>query len=204
MKRYKLTSPKMRGEIVLTYWNGNLTEVELVLIEPLTAQQFNHFIEHLPYLESVLLSSGAGALKVEEINEMASNDKIAMFCRYFFDNMKVKYKVSAADAGKIKNVEVTDKLMEVYFKKTQWWSKTKSISNYVKHFNELRTLAAGTYPDKTVKRWPDEWTASFENSITDMRELNEWYKHLYSLGLRPVYRGTQCIKWENKTVFKNQ
>lgn len=61
---------------------------------------------------------------------------------------EVAYKISGAEAGMLKNVELNQELLFVFFT-TEFWTKTKTIANYQKHYNELRTIAlTGKDPNK--------------------------------------------------------
>jgi len=140
MKKYRLTSPKIEGEIYLIYTDGYFTGCELCLRKPFDCKQFQFFFRETSYHEQFLLQHGLGAMLIEEVVVEASNIKIARFCdKYFFHN-KCKYSVSASDAGKIKLIELPEAMLEHYFRSENFLFKGKhSIANLVRYFNELRS-----------------------------------------------------------------
>lgn len=61
---------------------------------------------------------------------------------------EIAYKVSGAEAGMLKNVEINQEYLFVFFT-TDFWTKTKTIANYQKHYNEIRTIQlTGKDPNK--------------------------------------------------------
>lgn len=181
---YKLTSSstgnKLDGFIRISFEDGLLKSFELHIKKPLTEWQFSVFIEKLPYEESRLNAYQSLGLVIEK--ETASNDKIALFCRMYEKYIEVKYKVSAADSGKIRLINPTEDVMKHYFESENFLFKNKySISNLVKYWNELQAeISRGP-----ASRFPNRWDSDFFRKLGPA-EISEYWKHLHSLGLKPV------------------
>lgn len=188
--KYILSSKNLQGRIIITYENGLLYSIILDLKSPLTTTQFSKLFASAPYNESDINQFQQLGL---QINKDATNEKIASFCNAYNTYLKgIKYKVSASDSGKIKTVDVTDQLLQVYFTSDNFLFKGKySISNYVKYFNELLQEASGL---NKKSKYPSEWSKEFESKLQPA-QLSEYWQHLRSLGFEPVKRAGTVIKW---------
>jgi hypothetical protein len=177
---YLLTSPKLDGTMEAEYdLNGYLTSFKLDLKTPLTVDQFRFLVCRLPYRNDDIEQNMA-PIKVKL--KMKSNEKIAFFCKVYEQYKGIKYKVSPADCGKIKHVEINESLLKTYFSSENFLFKNKqSIANFVKYYNELRAEAAGK-----INKYPAEYNREFEKSLTNAQELEGYWKHLRSLGLKAV------------------
>lgn len=179
---WKLKSDKINGFIDISYLNGAITGIEFHLNAPLTDLQYTFFCRHIHFLEEDLMNCPHCIHMWQLYNAGASSNKIKMFCDYYFMFRKIKYKVTAAEAGKIKNIAINDSLLLKYFTSHNFLFKNKwSISNLVKYYNELRSEAYGA---KAVH--PDVFIKDYSVNLTEL-ERQEYYKHLRSLGKKPVY-----------------
>lgn len=132
--------------------------------------------------------------EAETVKELATNEKIALFCNYFKMANGIQYRISKAEVGMIKNVEINDDLLERYFNSQEWWAKVKSVTNYVKNINQIRTLVAKTSTDGH----PNGWDAAYFKGL-DGTQIGAYYKHLSSLGLTAVKdRLGNIVNYEKK------
>jgi hypothetical protein len=194
--KYILSSKNLQGRIIVTYENGVLYSIILDIKSPLTTVQFTRLFTATPYNETEINEFQKLGL---QINKDATNEKIASFCSAYKTYLKgIKYKVSAADSGKIKTVDVTDQLLEVYFTSDNFLFKGKySISNYVKYFNELLQEASGL---NKKPKFPAEWSKEFESKLQPA-QMSEYWQYLRSLGFEPVKRNGQTIKWSKPGTY---
>lgn len=118
------------------------------------------------------------------------NDKIALFCKFYEKYCGIKYKISRSEVGMIKGVEVTENLLTTYFQCDEWWAKVKSVTFYVKNYNEIRALSSGK-----KSQYPNYWSKSFADGLTG-EKLSEYWKHLRELGLKPIKRNGVTITWK--------
>ena len=133
----------------------------------------------------------AGGFTIQERNEgqdIPTNKKLALWCSKYEQHKRVKYKVSAADSGKMKSLAITEELLEYYLNDdklpqnaTTWLFRGKqSIANLVKYQNEVRTSMAQGAPSK----FPSSYSAEYERKL-DGPGITAYRKHLASLGLVP-------------------
>lgn len=128
-------------------------------------------------------------------NTEKTADKIGQFCSMYEKFTGIKYKISRAEIGMIKNVKVDERLLLAYFQSEDWWAKVKSVTNYVKNYNEIRAVALG----KKASEFPNYWSEIAEKKIPT-HKLSDYWKHLRDLGYEPIYHpGTTTVKeWKLK------
>lgn len=192
---YRLTSPKIDGQIVFTYHGGVLMSILFRLKKPLSDVQVRALLNGAPYRELAPELMQVCEVQLQRITPekksiTSTQEKIALFCRYYSAHVvaqggvQLKYKVSRADSGMIKAVDVTDKLLTTYFTSTSVLFKNHySIGNYCKFFNQLAAEASGAVKQD---KFPNVWSEKFAAKLGS-GQLSEYYKHLLSLGLVPKY-----------------
>lgn len=119
----------------------------------------------------------------------ATNDKIALFCRKYEEHTGVQYKVSRADAGKVKELPLEAKLLDLYFTTDHWMLNGRhSIAHLARYWNEIQQLVSGSgvHPNK----WDEKYAASL-----DQDKLQSYYAHLRKLGYVHKYSPTGGSKW---------
>ena len=139
----------------------------------------------------------------EQSEEYPVNKKIALWCVHYGANHKdslgaeVKYKTGAAEAGKLKGLAITpeelDRLFAVYFSSDEWYLKPKSISNFVKKFNEIRALALAVTKPK-VKTFPLPFDANHFNNL-NTNDKREYWDYLRANGYKYVENPGRGGKW---------
>ena len=178
---YKLTSDKLDGHLEVAYEEGLLKRFEIAVKAELTEAQYGRFIGTLhPHEERVRDFEGIG-LQVVPVAIDKTNDKIALFCRLYERFVGVKYKVSRADAGKMKLIKVDEGMLRHYFASTNFLFKGKySIANLVKYYNELQAEIA----NYGKPSFPNGWDVNFAAKLSGS-EVSAYYAHLRGLGLKP-------------------
>lgn len=176
---YKLNSEKMGGYFLVSFENEDLTGFEICFKKPLTVAQYTYFLNRLPVHEGGMNRFESIGLSIEKV--AAPNEKIAMFCALYEKHVGIKYKVSPADSGKIKHVQVTEELLHHYFRSDNFlWKGKYSIANLVKYYNELRAeIAQGG-----KARHPDQWDKAYFAKLQG-GQISEYFRHLRELGLKP-------------------
>lgn len=125
---------------------------------------------------SVLDLAGSGVVPV-----LGTNIKIALFCRMYEKYTTVKYKVSPADSGKIKLLNVDDALLKHYFTSQNFLFKNKySIANLCKYYNELLAEIA----TQGKSQYPNHYDKAYEAKLP-LSQISGYWLHLRSLGLKP-------------------
>lgn len=179
---WRLKSDKIDGFIDISYLNGAITGIEFHLKAPLTDAQYNWFCDHIHFLENDLMECAPCIRKYQLVMAETANQKIKTFCDYYFSFRKIKYKVTAAESGKIKNIDIDDRLLHHYFTSHNFLFKNKwSISNLVKYYNELRNEVYGA---KAVH--PDVFIKDYYMKLSKP-DRQSYCTHLSKLGKKPVY-----------------
>lgn len=188
---YELTSAARDGSLKLTYENGLLIGFEMAFNPPVEREKHIRLFSTMPVLEPDLAMLEKLGLTVTK--SAAPNEKLALFCRVYEKHKGIKYKVSAADSGKIKQIDPSEELLHFYFRSENFLFKGKqSISNLVKYWNEFRADQAG----QGASKFPDEWNPDLIKKLSPQETVN-YYKHLRSLGLTAIKSGTgQVIGWK--------
>jgi|GEM_PF-1259821 len=186
---WKLVSAKIEGEILYFYLNGNLTGIELNLKQALSKAQADYLSTHIHFVESELMQCPECIRLKQLMGISQTNIKIKMFCDYYYNYRKVKYRISQSEIGKIKQVEVNDQLLIKYLSSDNFLFKNKwSVANYVKYYNELRNEVYGT-----INLFPDYYSKAAADKM-DPQKLQAYQAHLRSLGFIPKHdRLGNCI-----------
>lgn len=151
----------MQGSAIIVYQDGDFKSFLTEIKPPFTDVQLKWMLAHIPANELMiaeqLVLKGKGKISIESLLNSSpeqkgayatANEKITLFCALYFEKVGVSYKVSSADAGKIKQLGAKPEewlnLLTTYFDSDNFLFKAKySISNLVKYFNELRAEAFG-------------------------------------------------------------
>ncbi len=178
-------------------------EAMLIAGKHMYLHQLNEFIAHLDTGYSLEECKGILLKMYPNVNfettqislllfrrlKQKTEDKIAQFCSFYERYTGIKYTISRAEIGMIKNVAVDEKLLLVYFQANEWWTKVRSVTNYCKNINEIKTRATGKKSE-----FPNEWSEAIQKKIPTGK-LSEYWAHLRSIGMKPVYfPGTSTIK----------
>ena len=185
--KYKITATKCTGFMMVVYQDNNLKSILNEFNPPLTEKQLNVMLSCIPNnpqaIKEIFNQAYPGKITVDAVKPIGAepgidaeaftaNNKIGLFCRLYAENHKdengepVKYKTGAAEAGKIKALAVgadeLEQLLIIYFKSDEWYLKPKSISNFIKKYNEVRALA---FAKPKVLNYPIPYSHSFFNGL---------------------------------------
>lgn len=147
----------------VTYLDGRLMKIELTNDCDLIA--FEALFHEIHYFEDQL---GPGFKRIEK---MTVENKIAMFVLGYkawtkkTTGTELDYKVSKAESGMIKNFTFSLEYLRIFFT-TDFWTKSKTITNYVKHYNDIQRLAAERSKDAS---------GSAGTASTMAESLEKWF-----------------------------
>lgn len=134
MNSYKDNNSTIR----LLYHKGELHQLEV--LKKADTIDFDGLKHCITYFEDDLPS----IFRPTKTN--ATKEKIALFCiGYKAWSLKstghqLEYKPTRADAGMLKNIELNENLLRTFLL-NEFWTKEKTISNYVKHYNEIKRIS---------------------------------------------------------------
>lgn len=177
---YNLTSKKLKGLIRVSFVSGVFNGIETEIKEPLKYEQFTALMSRTHFVEQDI--DEFKALGFDIALEQPTNEKIALFCRLYEERVGVKYKVSRADSGKMKEVKVDEELLKHYFfTSTNFIFLNKySIANLVKYYNELKAELASVGKSSHPSHYSKEYETKLQPS-----EVAGYWAHLRGLGLSP-------------------
>lgn len=189
---YELTSKARQGSAKVTYEEGNLISLEISFKPALDAIKTDFLLKAIPPQDHGLFNH-LELMGLTVTKQSGPNEKLALFCRVYEKHKGIKYKVSAADSGKIKQINPTEEQLHAYFRSENFLFKGKqSIANLVKYWNEFRADQAG----QGASKFPDEWNPDLIKKLSPQETVN-YYKHLRSIGLTAIKSGTgQVIGWK--------
>lgn len=187
-----MTSDKLDGHLLVTYDSGLLKELQINIKSELTPQQYGVLLATLSFSEARVRDFEKVGLQVMLEAGDRTNSKIAVFCRLYERYVGVKYKVSRADAGKMKYVKVDEAMLAHYFQSTNFLFAGKwSIANLVKYYNELQAEIVR----QGKPAYPSGWDAAFAAKMQGP-ELSAYWAHLRELGLKPIRdRQGNVVDW---------
>lgn len=179
-KVYLLTSKKLEGVIRVSFVDGIFNGIETEIKEPLKYEQFAALMNRTPFLEADIDQYKVLGFDIDI--EFATNEKIALFCEFYEKRVGIKYKVSAADSGKIKGVKIDNDILNHYFfvSSNFFFLKRYSIANLVKYYNELRAEIAALGKSSHPSYYSKEYETKLQPG-----EVAGYWAHLRSLGLKP-------------------
>ena len=149
-------------------FNRGLTPVEKQLVR----QCFPFHVSDLKHLEKWF--------KVEELIARTAGDKVKLFCMYFKAKRGSNFTPSKAEKQNIKNVVVSKALLEAYFNNDTFpLSYSKSINDYIRHYNYIRDIQRNGTPVKA--KFPGIYNREFEKGLSG-QELTDYWAHLRKLG----------------------
>src|SRR5262245_19114497 len=86
-------------------------------------------------------------ISIKELKPKSLSDKVALFCPMYNDLKGQPYRAMKEEKANLTHVTVTKELLNTYFKTTDFpLSPTKSMADYVRHYNAIRHIAANGKP----------------------------------------------------------
>ena len=213
LTKYKITSETFEGFFMVVYQGSHfksvLNEVKTVLNDKQVNFILNHITDDPKLLKGTIEHHSKSKLLVEPVSDQESDqdpegaparDKIGIFCAFYEKYTTVKYKTGAAEAGKMKALGVTldelETILKAYFESDEWYLKPKSISNFIKKYNEVRTIAYARPTNKPKRNYPLPYDHSFFLTL-DTNGQREYWSILKANGYVSKYtagRGTIWVK----------
>ena len=177
MKTYKITIPKVTGSAYAMYVNGLLVQF---INELAQGASVSILLPNVPVME-VNFKALTGIV-ITELKAKSAADKIALFTFYYQKHKGQAYRSTKEERANITRVTVNEVLLNTYFKASQYpLAGLKSIGDYIRHYNEVRDLAANGSPRKSS--FPDVYDKQYEAMIgIDVNKLQDYWAHLRSLG----------------------
>ncbi|MOA44825.1 hypothetical protein D3C78_1671530 [compost metagenome] len=85
-----------------------------------------------------------------------------------------------------------EQLVGFYLECTEWFCKTKSISNMLANLNALVLLIVNGKPTENGPKmiFPDGWSSAFMMELKTPEHVTAYKQHLYKLGYRPHRKGS--------------
>jgi hypothetical protein len=188
--KYKITATKTPGYMIVLYQDGHFKSILNEFKPPLTEKQLNVLLNLIPddhedlialinangYRGKIIAERIKGIGSEPELEGMSANLVIALFCEFYEAKTRIKYKVSAPDAGKISQLKAQEsewyKLFQTYFDSDNFLFKNKyCISNLVKYYNELRLEAFGKPAGKS---YPIPYDAGYFKTLDYTEQRAYW------------------------------
>lgn len=179
---YKITLRGVTGAAYALFEKGMLTQFINELEANATVLQL------MPQLAlSEVQFKGLTGITIGELKAKSAGDKIALFCFLYTKHKGTTYRTTKEDRANIVHVSVTEPLLNTYFKATQYpLAGLKSISDYVRHYNEVRDLATNGTPAKKSS-FPNVYDKQYEQMIgEDISKLQRYWAHLREQGWKKI------------------
>lgn len=211
--KFKLTAKGFDGCMIIIYSDGHFKSVVNEFSPLLSDKQLNYILGNIPddpnlliatfELKSpgkitVVLSSDPTELADPVMEKMATNKKVALWCRLYEEKTKRKYKTNKSEAGKLSNLVVNaidlESLIRVYLAAEEWYLKPKSVSNFIVKYNEVRALAFSP----AAKSYPLPYSEAYDAKLTTADRVGYW-KFLRENGYTFLDNG-RVRKWVKKEV----
>jgi hypothetical protein len=176
---YKIGFEGEKGQAYASYTDGILR----MFINDIS--KFSTPPRYIPIKEEHIHNlASTHVVKLVEARSVA--DKVAHFCIKYREHKGVAYRAGKEEKANLKGVTINDQLLNTYFTAIQYpFTQTKTMADYVRHYNAVRDLAAN---GKQVKSsFPDVYDKEYEKRLgDDVSKLQRYWQHLRSLGWSKV------------------
>lgn len=129
-KKYKISSPFT--ELDAIYTAGVLTDIKVKYAD--NVADFMKIVREIFKNEP----SDIKNCIVKELKINTQKQKIALWCQLYKMRYGNDYKVTQREAGMLKNVQLTQELITLFFNSSEWWAKEKTIMRITSNYNELK------------------------------------------------------------------
>lgn len=137
LHQYRLTANN--SEVDVTYIGGRLQTISV-----LNDSGSDNLLKvvRIVTIEEAHLAANAElfGIQTKQLTVATAAQKIALWCELYKIQYGVPYKVTTPEAAKVKNIELTQSLILLFFNSNEWWAKEKTISRYSSNYNELRRI----------------------------------------------------------------
>lgn len=149
-----------------------------------TTNNYNH--DTLPAVDYIRELEALGCTVKEDKAELATNVKVALWCRLWQEYKGEKWTISGPDAKRIGGMKLDEELLRWYLNdkdmpqtsQTWLWRGKQSIGNLLHYFNQVKVAMNASPPSKHPDHWSREHLAKL-----DGQGIGEYHKHLRGLGL---------------------
>jgi hypothetical protein len=177
---YKQTLKPTKGLIYYLFKQGLLKQlyVECGPGEGKEALSFIHM--NVPFVEESVRDNK----ECVELKPRTVQDKVVAFCMAFRNYRNTAYTPKKNERANLADVTVSKEMLDVYFSTTDFpLSYSKSINDYVKHYNHIRDVSTNGKPLKN--RLPDVYDREYERKL-EGPALSTYWQHLIKLGWKKV------------------
>lgn len=127
-----------------------------------------------------------GCVVTEEQAELATNAKVALWCRLWQEYKGEKWAIGGPDAKRLGQLKLDERLLRWYLDdknmpqtaQTWLWRGKQSIANLFHYINQVRVAMSTPAPSKH----PDFWSREHLQKL-DGQAIGEYHAHLRGLGL---------------------
>jgi hypothetical protein len=177
---YKITIEGTRGAAYAQYVDGVLQ----MFINDLG--KFTQLPRFVPTKEDGLKAMHGRDWKVSELVSKTVSDKAALFCLVYKLYKKIAYRATKTELANLKIVTVNEDLLKTYFESVEFpLNNTKSITDYIRHYNHVRDLSTNGAPKKVKTRFPDVYDKEFERGL-EGETLAAYWQRLRELGWKKI------------------
>lgn len=175
---YKITLRNLSGAAYAMYEDGCLS----MFLNELERNGPELFMLMPNVCMSELHLKGLTGITVQQLQPKTVADKVALFCLKYKQHKGQPYRAMKEEKANLKTVTVTNVLLDAYFTNDNYpLNTTKSMADYVRHYNTIRDLAANGRPVKRV--FPDVYDREYERRIgDDVVKLQAYWQHLRNIG----------------------
>jgi hypothetical protein len=180
---YKVTG-YFDGVVYALYKNEVLEMLLCELNNPLTVNDKPVGYDMFPLREVDLTDNEM--LKAVLLKPKSVADKVALFTLKYKQHKGQPYRAMKEEKANLKNVTVNEALLDAYFKHVNYpLNGTKSMADYIRHYNTVRDLAANGVQAKNS--FPMVYDKAYEKTISeDVAKLQRYWAHLRTLGWKKV------------------
>lgn len=122
------------SEAIVTYVNGILKDVSFSTVSP-----DNGVLKDL--IPGCVKDIDACSIQKRKLKTLKANEKIALWCEYYYYKYQMRYPVTPRDAAMLKHAEVHRAMLEAFFNSNQWFAKPKTVATYVRNVAEFAKIA---------------------------------------------------------------
>lgn len=123
----------------------------------------------------------------QELHPKTVADKVAMFCMLHKKYKGFAYRAGKTEKANMRGVNVNEQLLDAYFTNATYpLTTTKTMADYVRHFNTVTDISRNGKPTKKTN-FPDIYDREYERTISDdVSKLQSYWSHLREIGFRKV------------------
>lgn len=178
---FKISFPDRAGAMYVSYEKGQIR----MLLNELSETPKALYI-YMMQTDIDALQKEFPSMRIAELTPKTVAEKVAMFCIVHKNIKSFVYRAGKEEKANLKLVTVSRELLEIYFNNAAYpMSASKSMADYVKHYNFIRDIQKNGKPEKIKTRFPDVYDREFERTL-EGETLSAYWQHLHKLGWRKI------------------